>query len=155
PTSSRRIGAPMPAELASDAAATLAAWQRSLVEIGALGDMLCQAIESDDLVAAISAMMLLRRARSEVARVEPSTRGLDTVSLERMHEVRASIERSRGVHDVMSAWLARDLPPDAELLASPLGVAVLADALLPASWDFERDLVVLIGAELAPVAHVL
>lgn len=145
----------MSAEPATGAVATLAAWHETLTEIGVLGDALGRAIESDDLIAAISTMMLLRRARNEVARIEPSTQGLDAVSIERMHQVRASLAKSHGVHGIMREWLSRDLPPDAELLASPLGVAVLADALLPASWDFERDLVLLIGAELAPVAHVL
>ncbi len=145
----------MSAEPLSTATGTLAAWHEVLSEINVLGDSLCRAIDGDDLVAAISTMMLLRRARSEVARIEPSTRGLERVSVERLHEVRSSVVQSHGVHGIMREWLARELPPDAELMASPLGVAVLADAMLPAAWDFERDLVVLAGAELAPVAHVL
>jgi hypothetical protein len=135
--------------------ATLAAWQTRLLEIGALGDALAQAIQNDDLVGAIAAMMQLRGARSEVARVETSTAGLDSVDTNALATVKASLVASRGVQTIMSQWLARPLPADTQLLASPLGVAVLADAMLPASWDFERDLALLIGDELAPVATVL
>jgi hypothetical protein len=99
--------------------------------------------------------MQLRRARSAVSRVESSTKNLDVLDLETVRVVRTAAARTRGVDEMMRQWLARELPADAKLLASPLGIAVLADALLPTSWDFERDLVVLVGAELAPVAHLL
>lgn len=145
----------MLAEPRATAAETLAAWQSVLAEVGALGDALCTAIEGGDVVSAIATMMQLRRARSDVARIEPSTRDLDGVELELVHDVRRAVVHGQGVHGVMSEWLGRSLPADAELLASPLGIAVLADAILPVAWDFERDLVVLIGGELAPVAELL
>lgn len=134
---------------------TLAGWQGALLEIGALGEKLGDSIEHDDLVGAIATMMQLRRARSAVSRVESSSKNLDTLDLDVVRMVRSSVARTRGVDEIMRQWLGRDLPADGTLLASPLGVAVLADAMLPASWDFERDLVLLVGAELAPVAHLL
>lgn len=145
----------MLAESRTTAVDTLAAWHSVLAEVGALGDALCTAIDGGDIVSAIATMMQLRRVRTDVARIEPSTRNLDGVELEQIHDVRRAVARSQGVHGVMSEWLGRSLPADAELLASALGVAVLADAILPAAWDFERDLVVLVGGELAPVAELL
>jgi hypothetical protein len=55
---------------------------------------------------------------------------------------------------MMQRWMRRPLPGDARLLSSPLGVAVLADAILPEVWDFEIDVVVLVGAGLEPVAEL-
>ncbi len=134
---------------------TLAAWQGALLEIGTLGEKLGDSIEHDDLVGAIATMMQLRRARSAVSRVESSTKNLDELDLDAVRMVRMSVARTRGVDEIMRQWLGRDLPADGKLLASPIGIAVLADAMLPASWDFERDLVVLVGSELAPVAQLL
>ncbi|NVB81202.1 MAG: hypothetical protein HOV81_22590, partial [Kofleriaceae bacterium] len=129
---------------------TLVAWQGALLEIGTLGDKLGDSIEHDDLVGAIATMMQLRRARSAVSRVESSTKNLESLDVDTVRMVRMSVARTRGVDEIMRQWLGRELPADAKLLASPLGIAVLADAMLPASWDFERDLVVLVGSELAP-----
>ncbi|HEY4176520.1 MAG TPA: 6-hydroxymethylpterin diphosphokinase MptE-like protein [Kofleriaceae bacterium] len=140
---------------AETATTTLAGWQGVLSQIGTLGDMLCDAIERDDLIAAIGTMMQLRRARTDVARVEVFAASLDKVDADSLQTVRASIERSHAVEAVMSQWLSRAVPSDTQLLANPVGIAVIADMLLPAAWDFERDLVVLVGSELAPVAHLL
>ncbi len=145
----------MSAEPRTSAIDTLAAWHGVLAEVCALGDTLCSTIDAGDVVSAIATMMQLRRARVDLARVELSTSGLDAVSLEQIRDVRSAVVQSHGVHGVMREWLARELPTDAELLATPLGIAVLADAMLPAAWDFERDLAVLIGSELAPVAQLL
>ncbi|MFN0249717.1 MAG: motility associated factor glycosyltransferase family protein [Kofleriaceae bacterium] len=134
---------------------TLAGWHLTLEEIARLGDLMCAAIERDDLITAIATMMQLRRARTDIARVEARESNLDHVTPEELAIVRASMERTRVVEAVMQQWLARPLPGDAALLSSAMGVAVLADTLLPAAWDFERDAVVLIGDELAPVAQVL
>ncbi|CAN5910193.1 hypothetical protein BH11MYX2_BH11MYX2_07990 [soil metagenome] len=140
---------------AETATTTLAGWHGVLTQIGTLGDMLCNAIERDDLIAAISTMMQLRRARTDVSRVDVSAASLDKVDAASLHTVRTSLERSHAVEAVMSEWLSRAVPGDTQLLADPVGIAVIADMLLPAVWDFERDLVVLAGSELAPVAHLL
>jgi hypothetical protein len=72
-----------------------------------------------------------------------------------MAEVSSLTIGARAAETAMQRWLERPLPGDARLLASPLGVAVLADAMLPAVWDFEADAVVLVGARLEPVAELL
>src|SRR5690242_14675177 len=101
-------------------------------------------------------MMQLRRIRSDLARVEAPVmlRG-DRAELAAIREVSSLTAAARAAEGAMAHWLGRPLPGDAALLASPLGVAVLADAMLPAVWDFETDLVVLVGAELAPAAQLL
>ena len=134
---------------------TLAAWQRRLSDISSLGEILYDAIERDDLVNTIATMMQLRRARTDIARVDTSHIDVEAVTPEALDEVQATLTRTRAVDDVMRRWLARPLPVDSLLLANPLGIAVIADAMLPPAWDFERDVVILVGADLAPVAHLL
>lgn len=137
----------------------LTSWHRLLAELGELGELLAAAIEGDDLLAAISAMMQLRRVRSELSRVEapagPGSLGADPVELRLLAEATALARKARATEAMMERWLARELPGDARLLGSPLGIAVLVDALLPPVWDFEADLVILVGAGLAPVAQLL
>lgn len=139
----------------ANAARTLAAWQQTLGEITHLGELLCAAIERGDLLTTIATMMQLRRVRTDIARVELHEPTLDGVTAEALAAVRDAVERTRFVDEVMTQWLARPLPGDAELLDLPMGIAVLADAILPTAWDFERDAVVLVGDELSPVARVL
>src|SRR6185503_4195369 len=94
--------------------------------------------------------------RAAIARVEaPALLANDSEFLAAMAEVTARILRARAAEVAMQQWLARELPGDARLLRSPIGVAVLADAMLPAVWDFENDAVVLVGSGLEPVAELL
>jgi hypothetical protein len=134
----------------------LSAWRELLGELGALGEGLCRAIEADDVLGAIAAMMQMRRVRSAIARVEAPLR-LDGTreEVEALGELSALTVAARGAEAAMVRWGERPLPALDVLLASPLGVVVAADAMLPAVWDFETDLVVLSGDALAPVAEVL
>jgi Protein of unknown function DUF115 len=134
----------------------LSSWRSLLSDLGDLGDALSASIENDDTVAAISAMMQLRSTRDALVRVEaPLAIAGDLAELTIMSDAVSHIVRARAAEAMMEQWLARPTPGDATLVASPLGVAVLADMLLPAVWDFETDLVVLVGDELAPVAELL
>lgn len=134
----------------------LTTWRTLLGDLGELGGALCGAIEADDVLGAIAAMMQLRRTRSAIARVEApvALRG-DRDELEAMAQVTSLTVNARAAEGAMQRWLARELPNDVRLLGTPLGVAALADAMLPAVWDFEADVVALVGAELAPVAELL
>ncbi|HEY0193914.1 MAG TPA: hypothetical protein VGC42_22510, partial [Kofleriaceae bacterium] len=108
------------------------------------------------MLAAISAMAQLRRTRSALSRVEAPLRLQGTAAeLAAMAEVTSRTIDARTAEAVMQRWLARELPGDARLLATPLGVAALADAMLPAVWDFEADVAVLVGRGLLPVVDVL
>jgi hypothetical protein len=134
----------------------LASWRALLDEVGQLGGALMAAIERDDVLAAIAATMQLRRARAALARVEaPARLRGEGAELEIMAQISALTVNARGAEAAMQRWLARPVPGDARLLGSPLGVAVLADTMLPEVWDFEADVVVLIGAGLEPVAELL
>lgn len=134
----------------------LVAWRDLLGELGELGHALRGAIETDDVLGAVSASMQMRRVRSAIARVEAPTRlREDREDLEILGELTTATVAARGAEGTVQRWLERPIAGDARLLATPLGVAVLADAMLPAVWDFETDLVVLVGAGLAPVADVL
>ena len=134
----------------------LSAWRSHLSDLGDLGDALGASIARDDVIASISAMMQLRSTRDALVRVEaPLAIAGDLAELTIMCDAVGHVTRARAAEAMMDHWLARPTPGDSILVASPLGVAVLADTLLPAVWDFETDLVVLVGDELAPVAEVL
>ncbi len=134
----------------------LSSWRSLLSDLGELGDALRAGIETDDVVAAISATMQLRSTRAAFERVEaPLAIAGNLAELGIMQEAMGHVVRARSAEAMMNDWLARPIPGDAVLVETPLGVAVLADSLLPAVWDFETDLVVLVGAPLAPVAEVL
>jgi hypothetical protein len=131
-------------------------WTPLLTELGEMGLFLGQAIQADDLVSAISATTRMRTLRSDIARVEqPAQLRGDAAELELMRKVTTLTVDARAAEAAMNAWLSRSLPGDATLLATPLGCAVLADAMLPPVWDYETDVVVLVGAALAPVAQIL
>jgi hypothetical protein len=134
----------------------LAAWRSLLGELGELGGSLCGAIEAGDVLGAIAAMMQLRRTRAAIARVEApvALRG-DPDEIAAIAEVSSLTVNARAAEAAMQRWLCRELPGDARLIASPLGTAVLADTILPVVWDFESDVAVLVGPDLAPVAEVL
>jgi len=131
-------------------------WQILLGELGELGGALCGAIEADDVLGAVAAMMQLRRTRAAIARVEaPARLRGNSEELEAMAQLSSLTVNARAAEGAMERWLARPVPGDVRLLGSPLGVAVLADAMLPVVWDFEADVVVLIGCGLEPVAELL
>jgi hypothetical protein len=134
----------------------LTAWRELLGELGELGGALIDAIEDDNVLDAVAAMMQLRRTRAAIARVEaPARLHGDAAELEAMAQVTTLTVDARTAEAAMQRWAERPLPGDARLLSSPLGVAVLADAMLPLVWDFEADVVALIGSGLEPVAELL
>jgi len=134
---------------------TLARWRALLAELGALGGALAQAIETDEIVAAIATTIRMRAVRAELGRVDVTRGRGDAVEAAAIGEAASLTIDARMAEAMMQNWLDRPLPGDARLLASPLGVAVLAEALLPPVWDFDSDLVILVGSELAPAAEVL
>ena len=126
----------------------LTSWRDLLAELGALGEVLADAIESDDTVRAIATMVQLRTARSALARVEaPAELAGTQGELATMAEVAALVGRAGLAEAMMERWLARPLPADTLLLGSALGIAVLAESVLPPVWDLGTDLVVLVGDE--------
>lgn len=134
----------------------LTTWRSLLSELGANGAALCDAIANDNVVGAIATMMQMRRVRADLVRVEaPARLRGDASELEAMAEVTALTIDARASEIAMAQWTTRELPPDASLMSSALGVAVLADHMLPTVWDFDTDLVVLIGAGFEPVAQIL
>ena len=134
----------------------LEAWRGLLVEIGELGGALCDAIERDDVVVAIATMMQLRRARSALARVEaPARLQCEVAEVQAMAKVAGLLGAARHAEAAMQGWLERPLPADPALLATALGTAAIADAMLPPVWDFETDLVIVVGAEVAAVGVIL
>jgi hypothetical protein len=135
---------------------TLSAWQTHLSELGRLGEVLCTAVERNDIVTAIATMMDTRRVRADLARVDAPER-VDGNLREHaaMRAVSESTVGARFAEAAIQHWRTRKLPPQTELLATPLGTAVLADAILPEVWDFDVDLVVLVGRGLEGVAQVL
>jgi len=134
----------------------LESWRTLLADLGALGGSLCRSIEDRDVLGALAAMAQLRRTRAALARVEaPARLRGDREEIEAMAAVSSLTVDARIAEAAMQQWIERPVPGDERLLASPLGVAVLADVMLPVVWDFVADAVVLVGPGLEPVAEVL
>jgi hypothetical protein len=135
----------------------LRTWRDLLRDVGQLGEGLRRAMAGDDVVAAVATMFELRKMRAAIARVEAPARlaGDDSRESIAIAEVKQRVPAARAAEAAMATWLSRSLPGEARLLSSPLGVAVLADVMLPAVWDFETDLVILVGEGLEPVAALL
>ena len=131
-------------------------WRTLLADVGALGTALCRAIEAGDVLSGVATMMELRRARSALALVEAPVRlEANPAVVAKLQDVTQTRVNARAAEAAMASWLARKVPGDAMLLSSPLGIAVLADMMLPEVWDFELDAVVLVGSGLEPVAEIL
>ncbi|HEX4450651.1 MAG TPA: 6-hydroxymethylpterin diphosphokinase MptE-like protein [Kofleriaceae bacterium] len=132
-------------------------WRDLLGDVGQLGEGLRRAMAGDDVVGAVATMFELRKTRAAISRVEAPARlgsGAESVA-GALEEVKQRMPAARAAEVAMATWLSRPLPGDARLLSSALGVAVLADVMLPAVWDFETDLVILVGEGLEPVAALL
>ena len=130
----------------------LDAWRPLLAEVGELGEAARDAIARGDIVATIAAMVRMRQARATLTTVEGAHGAAEPAAIA---EVGSLAIGAQAAVATMERWLARALPGDEALLRSPLGIAVLADAMLPPVWDFASDIVVLAGDGLAPVADVL
>lgn len=131
-------------------------WKAVLANIGELGESLRIAIENNDVLAAVSTSFELRRMRSALARVEAPVRlEANPAVVAALEDLSIAMVNARVAEAMMQKWLQRKLPGDAQLLRSPLGIAVLADSILPEVWDYEIDAVLLVGSGLEPVAQVL
>src|SRR5436309_1592896 len=99
-------------------------WRTLLGEIGELGGALCNAIEANDVLGAVAAMMQLRSTRAAIARVEAPVqlRG-DASEIAVMAEVSTMTIGARTAEAATQRWLERPLPGDARLLSSALGAA--------------------------------
>jgi hypothetical protein len=134
----------------------LAQWSTTLAELGEVGVRFTAAIEADDLIGAISGAARIRGLRAELARTEAPVQVHGTADdLAALHDATELIPGARRAETALAQWRGRPLPGDAQLLTTPLGIAVLADAVIPDVWDYENDVVILVGAVLAPVAELL
>ena len=98
------------------------------------------------VVGAIATMYEMRRTRSALSRVEaPQTLQGSGDEAAAISELAMLVGAARAAEATTKQWLARPLPGDASLLATPLGTAALADSILPEVWDADSDLVVLVG----------
>src|SRR4051812_8094004 len=120
----------------------VAQWKPLLGELGELGQALAVAIESDDIVTAIAASARMRQARNDLGMVEAARPANEAEAVAELMTLAINARTAQGIAD---QWVARPLPGDATLLASPLGIAVLADSMLPAVWDLAADVAVLVG----------
>ncbi|MCP4449556.1 MAG: motility associated factor glycosyltransferase family protein [Myxococcales bacterium] len=81
---------------------------------------------------------------------EPEAADIDGVadSLEATHRAQKGDELLHQLHE-------RELPADVALLADPIGIVALVESLLPTTWNFHEDLVILFGNGLDAPANVL
>jgi 6-hydroxymethylpterin diphosphokinase MptE-like len=131
----------------------LETWARGLTELISHGEALERAALAGDVIAAIAASQEARGARARLAGVTPPTPTTPD-ELRALGEVSALGVRARHAEVLFDRWRTRPVPPDEQLAATPLGAAVLADTLLPAAWDAEADVVVLVGDGWKQVAEI-
>ncbi len=127
---------------------------RHLAELGHAAAALGAAIAADDVIAALAAAHESRRQRAELARHPLPADGGDT-SAGDLATLGALVAAGQVATSIVDAWRKRPLPPIGTLLRSPLGVACLVDDILPPTWDLTRDLIILVGEGLEPVAEHL
>ncbi len=134
------------ARIGDDAVSTCT---RLLGELGLAGEALATAACDGDLIGALAASHETRRLRAELARHPLPADAADDLDL---RSLAAVVAGGRVTATTVERWHARELPPIDRLVRTPLGVACLADAMLPPTWDVSRDLVVLVGAGLEDLA---
>lgn len=133
---------------------SLAKLEQLLAELGALGQIMMQAIEAGDDARLLAGMQAARGLRARLSGGR-SLAEAEAGSLDDLARLRHLVSAAQLTERIADRWLARPLPPDRELLAVPGGELFLADAILPAVWDAERDLVILVGRGVSPVAAAL
>jgi hypothetical protein len=132
----------------------IAAWGQALGELIAHGRAMSDAVLAGDLVGALTASHEARGVRGRLAGIQPQA-PTTPAEITALAEARALVAPARVAERIVDRWRARSLPPDAELAATPVGAAVLADALLPPAWERDADLVVLVGPGWGMVTEIL
>ncbi len=133
---------------------SLAKLEQLLAELGALGQIMMQAIEAGDDARMLAGMQAARVLRARLSG-GTSLANAEAGSLDDLARLRYLVSAAQLTEQIADRWLARPLPSDQELLAVPGGELFLADAILPAVWDAERDLVILVGPGVTQVAAAL
>ncbi len=73
-----------------------------------------------------------------------------------MKRLRAATARSQAAEAALLGWLDRPEPPRERVLAGDReAAAAVVDRLLLPAWDFDGDVVLLLGADTSPLAHEL
>jgi hypothetical protein len=134
---------------------TLAKLEASLVELAGLGESMIAAIEGGDDARLIAAVQMARRLRAGLTGKVPALAAGGPPPPAAVERLRQLVAAAHMTEQIADRWLARPLPPDRELLQMTDGEVFLADAMLPGVWDFERDLVVVVGPGMGPVATAL
>lgn len=130
-----------------------------LDELSGLSYGLLNAIDAGNEAAVLECVYEGRQARAALARTK---RELDAVTMTNTAselELMARVTELMGVIRVgdqaTDQWLSRKLPDDEVMLRTEVGQIFLADAMLPAVWEYEHDIVVLVGRGLGPLAAQL
>ena len=130
--------------------------EQTLADLAALAPAMVQAIEAGNEARLLAAIQVARGLRARLrGRELAGEAGASLASREVIGRLRELVTGAQLTERIADRWLARVLPGDRELLSRPGGDLFLADAMLPGVWDFERDLVVLVGAGTAPLAAAL
>jgi Protein of unknown function DUF115 len=135
-------------------ALSLAKLEQVLADLAALGEVMIDAIESGDDARLLASLQMARGLRARLGGGRALAEA-EAGSLADVQRVRRLLDAAHVAEAIADRWLARPLPSPGELLASPGGDVLLADSLLPAVWDFDLDLVILVGGDVAPLASAL
>ena len=139
---------------ASESEDGLRQWIKALTHLAALGGAMTKAVAARDVVAAISVSHHARAARARLISVTPKA-PTTSAEISAMADAKLLMPAVRTAEAIFDKWRTRDVPTDDVLASTPLGAAILADALLPAAWDFGADVAVLVGDGFERVAEIL
>lgn len=130
--------------------------EQTLADLAALAPAMVQAIEAGNEARLLAAIQVARGLRARLnGRDLTGEAGASLAAREVVDRLRELVSGAQLTERIADRWLARVLPGDRELLSRPGGDLFLADAMLPGVWDFQRDLVVLVGSGIAPLAAAL
>jgi hypothetical protein len=139
--------------------ATLKVLCNKLRRLSQLSTDLLEAVEAGNEAGILEGMYESRVARAAFARTQKEVAAMQLKQTPRAIELLADATELMTLVDlgeeVAKRWLARELPADDVMLQSELGQIFLADAMLPVVWDYDKDLVVLVGCGLEALADKL
>ena len=148
------VGGVLDDQSATESEDGLRQWIKALTHLVALGGAMSKAVAARDVVAAIAVSHHARSARARLISITPKP-PTTSAEISAMADAKMLMPSVRVAEVIFDRWRTRQLPSDDVLASTPLGAAILADALLPSAWDFGADVAVLVGDGFERVAEIL
>jgi len=130
--------------------------RRRLETFAALCEKASLAAVDEDVEALFEISFAARQLRHAISTSSDlSYTSTDGKDIERLADSLEASHRAAPGDELLRNFHERPLPGDEALLCDPMGVLSLVEALLPTTWDFKEDLVILFGNGLDAPADIL